>query len=187
MKRFSCREGCCQYQTIFYTRKKNIRFPHSKEKPQKAGIFITSFQIDDQKYTPAKVLLVQSKGQYWGPPKGSLVPGETICDAAIREVKEETGLVFDPSNIGEVKLVKGSCFYFHVNMDEVPVDIQTTLEGNDANGIGWFKVECLDDLIKTGKIQINQHCTLLLKKILGYNISPNTPSQRMPKSSFVKI
>lgn len=249
MKRSICADGCCEYQTIFYNRKKNslkfwtqryvspfgraipprgdcespspfgrggvapefgrlaplelesnshpirvvCEFPESSveenrfsSKPQKAGIFITSSN-EDSKTT--KVLLVQSKGQFWGPPKGSLNPGETVIDAAIREVKEETGIEFDKENIGEIKASKGSCYYFHVNMDEIPVSIQTSIEDNDANGIGWFKVECLDNLIKSGKIQINQHCAMLIRKILGYAISSNWGVQlpRLSRSNFIKI
>jgi ADP-ribose pyrophosphatase YjhB (NUDIX family) len=143
--------------------------------------------ITDKDLNDVKILLVQSKGQFWGPPKGSLNPGESIINAAIREVKEETGIDFDKKNIGEIRVVKGSCYYFHLNIDEIPVTIQTSLEGNDANGIGWFRVECLNNMVKSGKLQINQHCTLLIKKILGYTISQNTPIQRSAKISFVKI
>ena len=219
MKRYSCPSDCCEYQSVYYNRKKNpIRFWEKRmEKPQKAGIFITTpyqfsqgasinsglveKEITDSDYSKeniegiitekdlndVKILLVQSKGQFWGPPKGSLNPGESIINAAIREVKEETGIEFDQKNIGEIRVVKGSCYYFHLNIDEIPVSIQTSLEGNDANGIGWFRVECLNNMVKSGKLQINQHCTLLIKKILGYTISQNTPIQRSAKISFVKI
>lgn len=195
MKRFTCDDGCCHYQTISYNRKKSIRF-FNKEKLKKAGIFITSPQsltldTNTQELFISdgyiKVLLVQSKGQFWGPPKGSLEPEESIIEAAIREVKEETGLEFDSKELGEIKFIKGSCFYFHISIDEIPLEIQTTLEGNDANGIGWFRLDCLDNMIKSGKIQINQHCTLLLKKILKYNISSNIQPQRLPKTCFIKF
>ena len=156
---------------------------------KKSGIFITTrFSIDNIEDTKTvKILLVQSKGQFWGPPKGSLNPGESIGEAAVREVKEETGLEFDQKNIGDVKIVKGSCYYFHISMDEIPVKIQTTLEGNDANGIGWFRADCLDRLIREGKIQINQHCNILVKKIIGISLPQNVQCPRPAKINFVKI
>ncbi len=39
-----------------------------------------------------KFLLVCTRKGNWGFPKGSVEPGETVEQAAIREVKEETGL-----------------------------------------------------------------------------------------------
>ena len=216
MKVFSCSDNCCQYQTFYYIRRKNIfcdvkrgsppfdrggsplgrggsapkaesRFARGRMK--KSGIFITTrFSIDNIEDTKTvKILLVQSKGQFWGPPKGSLNPGESIGEAAVREVNEETGLEFDQKNIGDVKIVKGSCYYFHISMDEIPVKIQNTIEGNDANGIGWFKADCLDRLIREGKIQINQHCNILVKKITGISLPQNVQGPRPAKINFVKI
>lgn len=190
MKVFTCSDNCCEYRTIYYNRRQN-RFCDFKrgERMQKSGIFITTpFSLDNtENIGSVKILLVQSKGQFWGPPKGSLDPGESIVEAAIREVREETGLEFDEKSLGEVKIVKGSCYYFHLTMDEVTVDIQNTLEGNDANGIGWFRIDCLERLIKWGKIQINQHCNVLVKKILGVTLSQNLQNPKPVKISLVKI
>jgi 8-oxo-dGTP diphosphatase len=55
-----------------------------------------------------KVLLIKDPYEKWTWPKGKLNKGETSLDAAIREIREETGLV----NIKEVSKV-GSTNYFY--------------------------------------------------------------------------
>ena len=41
---------------------------------------------------------------------------------------------------------------------------------NDASGIGWFKIDCLIDMIKADMISINFHCKLLLEYYLKLNV-----------------
>ena len=177
-KTLFCNKKCCKYYVSVYN-KKFYQKPPKKEKTQKAGVFIT---------TPdrTKILLVQSKGQFWGAPKGSLNPEETIKKGAIREVIEETGIVFQQDELNDVILTRGSCHYFYKTIDEIDLHIQTTIENNDANGIGWFNVECLKDMIANHTILINQHCVMLIKKILGYNMKfENNQSQF--RNIFIKI
>jgi 8-oxo-dGTP pyrophosphatase MutT (NUDIX family) len=39
-------------------------------------------------------------GGWWELPGGGIDPGESDREAAVREIKEETGLVLDPAQIG---------------------------------------------------------------------------------------
>ena len=57
-------------------------------------------------------LLYTSPGQ-WYLPAGRMEPGEEITEAAIREVKEETGLDFEPSTLLSVEAA-GKHFIFHL-------------------------------------------------------------------------
>lgn len=178
MKRFNCVNGCCNICITFYKKKKEI-FKNKKERPKKSGIFITNNDM-------TKILLVQSREQFWGPPKGSLNTDETIEDGAIREVKEETGLIFNRGELGDIKLIKGKSFYFHKCIKEEQIYVQTHIENNDANGIGWFNIKCLEDMINSGTIKVNQHCRLLIKKILNINL-PNNYKERILKTKFIVV
>jgi len=170
-QKFSCANGCCYYKIIPYNSnnylsKININVLNNKIK--KSGCFIHSPDKD-------KVLLVQSRGQMWGCPKGSVKENEETIDCAIREVKEETGIDLKRSDLLYSIILDEKVEYFPLEMKECMVDIQLNddSDANDANGIGWFNVECLDDLVKDGLININQHCRLLIKKIIKKTISFN--------------
>jgi 8-oxo-dGTP pyrophosphatase MutT (NUDIX family) len=69
-----------------------------------------------------RVLLIRDSYRNWGFPKGHLEEGETAADAALREVREETGLG-DVALIGEIdtidwhfrfrgRLVHKTCHFF---------------------------------------------------------------------------
>ena len=54
-------------------------------------------------------------------------------------------------------------------MNENDVKVQD-LKFNDANGIGWIKIECILNLVKEDKLKLNRHAILVLKKVLNINI-----------------
>jgi 8-oxo-dGTP pyrophosphatase MutT (NUDIX family) len=132
-------------------------------KLKKAGSFVYTSKKQ-------KILLVQSRGQMWGPPKGSIQPNEEPLECAIREVKEETGLdIIESQFIGSIIIKSKALYYFIDTEDEWDVFPQRHIKDNDANGIGWFNVECLDWWISQG-IVLNQHCRILVKKIFEKDV-----------------
>jgi len=166
-KELLCINNCCKYKITpyFYDFKSSIIL---NKVIKKAGCFI----YDESKN---KVLLVQSRGQMWGCPKGSLKDNERSIECAIREVKEETGIGIDFKELKESVVIDNKVEYFIYKMEENEVYVQTNndSEANDANGIGWFHIDCLDELIKNGIININQNCRILIRKILKKNLSFN--------------
>ena len=132
---------------------------------QKAGAFIY-----DSKNK--KLLLVQSRGNLWGPPKGSCELGETYKECALREVIEETGIKLDSNQINDNnKFIFNNSHYFYCDMEQVPVTLETPMlsnGSNDASGIGWFRLECLKELVNSDIININFHCKLMIEYFLKY-------------------
>jgi 8-oxo-dGTP pyrophosphatase MutT (NUDIX family) len=176
---YSCKKGCCTIQelarVIAYSKKRRGNCP-------KAGVFI---------YDPEekRVLLVQSRGQLWGVPKGTLEVDkfENVTECAVREVKEETGITIDSSQFLYSVRIKNRAVYFYAELAYFPVSIQESIESiestgntdeNDANGITWIKLDCLNDFIDEGNIILSHHCRVLFLKILGISF---------PKSNFIKV
>lgn len=164
-----CSSGCCKYLVRPYpteTLRQNFPSGHGL---RKAG----SFVFDGNGH---KILLVQSRGMMWGPPKGSIKLNETPTECAVREVKEETGLTLTEPHLIRSVIIKGKALYFLTDMQECEVTLQTDLDDNDANGIGWFHVDCLQRLVETGVMSINHPCRMLIKKVFGKEISFNRDS-----------
>jgi len=169
MQVYKCKKGCCSILITNYTRKEPLR--PRRRNYRKAGVFI--YDPDED-----RVLLVQSRGQLWGPPKGTLELGENDTECAVREVKEETGLDVIPSNFSRATKVKNRAVYFYLERSVCPISIQNDIEDNDANGITWIKIDCLEETIKGGKIVLNQHCKIVFERFMN---------RIFPKSGFVKV
>jgi ADP-ribose pyrophosphatase YjhB (NUDIX family) len=161
-----CEKKCCVYTTIPYKTvewNSNDGWMEPEQKIKKSGAFIYDGNTK-------KILLVQSRGQFFGCPKGSLNPGETVLECAIREVKEETGIDFEEKDIKGEFLIKGKAMYYLLDIPEKKLLPQDHIKDNDANSIGYFFIDCIRDLIKSGKFSINLHCKLLIKKVFDIDI-----------------
>jgi|LakMenEpi03Aug12_release.lakeMendotaPanAssembly.Ray.scaffolds.fasta_scaffold266561_3 8-oxo-dGTP pyrophosphatase MutT (NUDIX family) len=156
METFVCHNGCCKIMIKTYKESFDSKIRGYKKK---AGVFI---------YDPNtnKVLIVQSRGNLWGAPKGAIENGETNVECAIREVKEETGLIICEENLTRSVIICNQATYFYLEMGECDVKIEENCLQNDATGIGWIKLECLKKYIKLGNLNINQHFRILLLKLL---------------------
>jgi len=167
----NCKNGCCTYEIRPYDRCEFT--PRNK---YKAGVFIFDKNLN-------KILLVQSRGNLWGSPKGSIESNESIIECAQREVFEETGISIthsrgasDPvhgSISDSSKFIFNNSHYFYCNLSQCPISLDTPMisnDINDASGIGWFSIPCLLNLIESEQIQINFHCKLLLEYFLKVHL-----------------
>jgi len=104
MKRVVCSKGCCNLQLVSYNGSRKI---NTQKSYCKAGIIIYDPRSD-------KILIVQSRGNLWGPPKGSANGDEHPKDCAIREVQEETGIkVIAESLSNKVITLSSRVHYFY--------------------------------------------------------------------------
>jgi ADP-ribose pyrophosphatase YjhB (NUDIX family) len=167
MNYFKCENKCCtinisNYVKVYSKQNKNY---------SKAGVFI---------YDPVKnnVLLVQSRGRLWGPPKGSKNINETNKECAIREVLEETGINISEDDLTKYVILHNKIIYYYLEMDTRDVSIQTHVPGNDVNALGWINCKCLEKLILDNYITLTQHSRVLFKKFLN---------KKYPHSNFTLV
>jgi ADP-ribose pyrophosphatase YjhB (NUDIX family) len=163
-----CHNKCCIYKVTPYNKKLLNNFEKQLDtKIKKAGIFIYN-------ESSKKILLVQSRGQMWGCPKGSIKDMEQPLNCAIREVKEETGFDIDEKYLNDFIIINSKVQYYFLEMiEDKSISVQNHVIDNDANGIGWFNIDCLYNLVKEGLININQHCRVLIKKKFNKDIPYN--------------
>lgn len=108
--------------------------------------------------TTNHILIVQSRGNMWGFPKGSMEHGETFKECAIREFREETGIIIDVELLSSSIDYRLNHFvnYYYIKTQEDYADIQVSQhEKNDANSICWVKLDCLRELLVNDKIKLN--------------------------------
>jgi hypothetical protein len=158
---FICPDSCCKIKICPYIVKKDNLETFQRKK--KAGVFI---------YDPStnKVLLIQSRGNLWGPPKGTINYGETDIECAIREVKEETGITIYKDDLFKAVTIFNKATYFYLEMNECDVFVQNHIPENDANGIGWIKNTCLEKCIENGNITLSHHCRIIFKEFLSKDL-----------------
>ena len=125
-----------------------------------AGILI----IRDVSEGPEILLLKSAEFCRWGPPKGHLEKKENVYQAAIREVKEETGIRKD-----QIKILKGfqrlityisgskrqkSVLYFMAKLTDKTCQVRLSQE---HSAYGWMKcneaITLVDSPVLTELIQ----------------------------------
>lgn len=147
---YYCLDKCCKIYIKPYTGKERGHYRNCR----KAGVFI---------YDPGedRVLLVQSRGHLFGPPKGTLNIGEQDRNCAIREVYEETGLDISYDNFSKATIIKNRAIYYYLEMKSCDIKVQENIKDNDANGITWIKMKCLEKCILYGNIVLNHHAKIV--------------------------
>ena len=157
MRTIICPNKCCTLQIKPYICNTSIYLSNSKYRNLKAGVFI---------YDPKnkKVLIVQSKGNLWGLPKGSLDKDESVLHCAIREVREETGISLTSDKFKDITNIDDTATYYYTEIPMTPVTVQSHIQYNDANGIGWINIQCLKDLLNENTIQMNKHSKIIFER-----------------------
>lgn len=156
-ERYICHCGSCGCITSRYIPDRTV---YTRKSNKKVGAFIRDDKL---------LLLVQSCGKHWGPPKGTMEDNESIRECAIREIQEETGI--DVSNIlPECYTRIKSRFYYYSISHRHDIGKWKYTRGNDATGIGWFNIECLIQNIQYNNITVNQHLRYGLEKFFSVKI-----------------
>ena len=165
VKMIQCDCGECRFEITQYRRQPERE--RKERNPRKSGALI----YDQGKH---HVLLVQSRGNLWGCPKGSPEDNEEFEEGAIREVREETGLTLNESELSNPIWISPSVVYFSVERIGVQDGHVQPKDGNDANGVVWIKVECLKTLLADGSMRITSHTRKALQILLGTELPRKT-------------
>ena len=153
----NCSKGCCSLKITHWDSDVDRDVDDRRGiNTDKAGVLLYDQTTD-------RILVVQSRGNMWGIPKGTRKRDESFPECAIREVLEETGIEMDASSLD---FYIGICDsrYFIVNHAVCDVEVQEG-SGNDANGIGWIRVDCLLDLSYRSDIKLTSHTSKLIEKL----------------------
>lgn len=163
-----CNDKCCE---IVQTMKQIQEPPHfltDRTKRDKTGVIIINAEN--------KILLSQSYNGCWGVPKGSKEPFENFEEAAIRETKEETGILvpyecFEYSRAHVYVLHKHVFVMFMLKLkNKGPMAAKNPhLLGTESTGCGWINLNCLHTLHKQKKIRLNCITKLILKRNFALN------------------
>ena len=160
---FKCKNNCCNVLVNPYVLSHEKYYKRNRNK---AGAFIYD-------HLQNKVLLVQSNGNYWGIPKGTLEDNENYIECSIREIKEETNIDVTSSMLNNLYKINNRYFYYYINIKECSVSIQqytSTNKKNDVSGITWINVNCLLESLKDNTMQLNYHTKLCFKKFLNIDM-----------------
>lgn len=159
-----CSNRCCSLLTKPYIHKKVHYNDYAKYKARKAGAFV---------YDPStqRILLVQSRGDKWGAPKGSMESTDaSIEDCAIREVREETGIELQRDHL-QTWYNTSKTIYYYIELPQQSVTMETDgVVDNDATGITWIKLDCLVQMARENRINLNVACKKLVRKFLNTDI-----------------
>lgn len=97
------------------------------------------YQMRDNK--PFYLLLESATSSFWGFPKGHIEGKESVIEAAVREIREETGILADiDENFFDVLTYRVGDNDKKVTLfsAEVPTDAVVRLQQEEISASGWF-------------------------------------------------
>lgn len=161
-----CLNRCCNIMSKKYSNE----FHKDFSTDYKSGVLFYDREMD-------RILIVQSRGNYWGVPKGTIVPGESVSKCASREVFEETNILITSNFIETLPAMtidgQAEYYFFKCSSDEYPIklrELDTHGETNDVNSISWMNIKCLKEMMKLKLVKINHHTKLVLEHFLDIKI-----------------
>jgi 8-oxo-dGTP diphosphatase len=117
-----------------------------REYPSAPVVAVGAIIIDDCRVVLVKRTQMPMLGE-WSIPGGAVELGETVCEAVIREAREETGLDVEPMVLLGVfdRVIRdenGSVLYHYVLVDYYCRYVSGELcAGSDCDGARWFSPE----------------------------------------------
>lgn len=103
---------------------------------------------------------VEHNKNYWATPSGKQDPWENFEQTAVREVKEETGLIFYPQKLyieDESRKDSEIIKKFHRYLWYIEWEIK--LQKEECDGYGWFHYQ------ETKRLLLTENMKLLLQKL----------------------
>lgn len=146
-----CNNKCC----MLYCKKVYTRFgPWNKHTSKTAGICV----VDKENRS---LLVVRSSTNKWSFPKGMVEKDETLTAAAVRELREETGINIDSNRLLKTPIYKdNNSIYFMLFIDKYEKNIILT-NYPEITAIGWVNIDCLKNST------IFKRFTITTKKIVN--------------------
>jgi 8-oxo-dGTP diphosphatase len=120
----------------------------SREFPDRPVVGVGGVVVQDGRALVVKRAHAPRKGE-WSLPGGTVELGETLTDAAAREIREETGLDVEVGEVIEVfdrvHRLEGRVQYHFVIIDYLCRPIGGVLQaGDDADEVAWVTVDELE-------------------------------------------
>lgn len=159
----SCFRKCCKLNLINSTNELDDNFDLNKDHFG-AGVCVI---------TPDGVLISQAHHLFWGFPKGIIENDESLLQCAIRELKEETGLVVSSCQLNKFvfsfryrDINRKVTIFFLISKQTIDID-KTKHIYSDSTGYGFIQPICFLELYYSGLIKINYFTRILIKLLFG--------------------
>lgn len=98
-----------------------------------------------------QILFVRKQKSKWTLPGGKVEPGESLACAAIRELREETGL--DASDLLYIQKLDSGNVRHHV-FEAAVIDAQNARPLNEIADLAWHAYSAANDLDATGATKV---------------------------------